>query len=95
MTEVAKDDNQPTLRFQSLDLDPNLQKGIDDLGFEFATPIQSLTLPVTLQGKDVIGKAQTGTGKTAAFLITVINRLLNEPEQEERLNGLGCLPQCR
>ncbi|MCG8536999.1 MAG: ATP-dependent RNA helicase RhlB [Pseudomonadales bacterium] len=87
MTEVAKDDNQPTLRFQSLDLDPNLQKGIDDLGFEFATPIQSLTLPVTLQGKDVIGKAQTGTGKTAAFLITVINRLLNEPEQEERYNG--------
>lgn len=87
MTEVANEDNIPLLRFQSLNLDANLQKGIDELGFEYATPIQSLTLPITLQGKDVIGKAQTGTGKTAAFLITVINRLLNEPEQEERFNG--------
>jgi ATP-dependent RNA helicase RhlB len=75
------------IRFRELDLDPRLQQGIDDLGFEFATPIQSLALPRTLQGKDVIGKAQTGTGKTAAFLVTVINQLLKEPEQEERYNG--------
>ena len=77
----------PRVRFKELNLDPRLQQAIDDLGFEFATPIQSLALPHSLQGKDVIGKAQTGTGKTAAFLITVINRLLNEPEQEERYNG--------
>ena len=77
----------PQVRFKELDLDPRLQQAIDDQGFEFATPIQALALPHSLQGKDVIGKAQTGTGKTAAFLITVINRLLNEPEQEERYNG--------
>lgn len=75
------------IRFADLDLDPGLQQAIAELGFEYATPIQSLALPHTLQGKDVIGKAQTGTGKTAAFLITVLNRLLREPEQEERYNG--------
>ena len=83
---VGKTEPTP-LRFKDLKLEPTLQQGIDDLGFEFATPIQSLSLPYSLQGKDVIGKAQTGTGKTAAFLITVINRLLQEPEQEERFNG--------
>src|SRR5690606_38741402 len=75
------------IRFADLDLDARLQQAIAELGFEYATPIQSLALPHTLQGKDVIGKAQTGTGKTAAFLITVLNRLLREPEQEERYNG--------
>ncbi len=87
MTETVSKEVQPTLRFKELKLEPTLQQGIDDLGFEFATPIQALSLPHSLQGKDVIGKAQTGTGKTAAFLITVINRLLKEPEQEERYNG--------
>ncbi len=75
------------IRFADLQLDPRLQQGIDDLGFEYATPIQSLALPHSLQGKDVIGKAQTGTGKTAAFLITVLNQLLTKPEQQERYNG--------
>lgn len=87
MTETENNGNPPGLRFKELQLNPPLQQGIDDLGFEFATPIQAISLPISLQGKDVIGKAQTGTGKTAAFLITVINRLLNEPEQEERYNG--------
>ena len=88
MTEAEHKDNEsPLLRFASLQLESSLQQGIDEMGFEFATPIQSLALPYSLQGKDVIGKAQTGTGKTAAFLITVINRLLLEPEQEERFNG--------
>ena len=87
MTDTVTKTEPTPLRFKDLQLDPNLQKGIDDLGFEFATPIQSLSLPISLEGKDVIGKAQTGTGKTAAFLITVINRLLKEPEQEERFNG--------
>jgi len=86
MTETPTAE-QPKLRFKDLQLEPTLQQGIDDLGFEFATPIQALSLPISLQGRDVIGKAQTGTGKTAAFLVTVINRLLQEPEQEERFNG--------
>ncbi|MDY6921410.1 MAG: ATP-dependent RNA helicase RhlB [Pseudomonadota bacterium] len=87
MTDTVSHSEQPSLRFRELKLAPPLQQGIDDLGFEFATPIQALSLPISLAGRDVIGKAQTGTGKTAAFLITVINRLLQEPEQEERYNG--------
>ncbi|RLT93254.1 ATP-dependent RNA helicase RhlB [Ketobacter sp.] len=87
MTDTESKSEPSTLRFKDLNLVSTLQQGIDDLGFEFATPIQALSLPHSLQGKDVIGKAQTGTGKTAAFLITVINRLLKEPEQEERYNG--------
>ena len=53
--------------------------GIADAGFVFATPIQAKTLPLTLAGKDVAGQAQTGTGKTAAFLITIFSRLLKNP----------------
>lgn len=63
------------MRFAELGLDPDLLKAIDDLGFEYCTGIQSETLPLTLAGKDLIGQAQTGTGKTAAFLITAIQHL--------------------
>lgn len=80
-------EEKPRLPFAFLNLDPRLQKGIDEQGFSTCTPIQSEALPHTLLGKDVIGKAQTGTGKTAAFLITIIQNLLTTPEQEERYNG--------
>ncbi len=54
--------------------------GIAEAGFVFATPIQAKTLPIALAGRDVAGQAQTGTGKTAAFLITIFARLLqNKP----------------
>ena len=53
--------------------------GIAEAGFVFATPIQAKTLPITLAGRDVAGQAQTGTGKTAAFLITIFSRLLQKP----------------
>jgi ATP-dependent RNA helicase RhlB len=53
--------------------------GIAEAGFVFATPIQAKTLPITLPGRDVAGQAQTGTGKTAAFLITIFSRLLQKP----------------
>jgi len=61
--------------------------GIADLGFEYCSPIQAGTLPQTMQGHDAIGKAQTGTGKTAAFLITIINDFLANPIKEERYAG--------
>ncbi|MEY2909324.1 MAG: ATP-dependent helicase RhlB, partial [Pseudomonadota bacterium] len=67
-----------------LDLRPELLRGIADLGFEYCSPIQAKILPHTLQGHDAIGKAQTGTGKTAAFLITIFNDLLNHPVEGER-----------
>lgn len=64
------------LRFDSLALHESIQAGIRDAGFEFCTPIQASTLPIALRPSDVAGQAQTGTGKTAAFLIAAFQRLL-------------------
>lgn len=71
-------------RFSELEIHPDVQKGIDDIGFEFCTPIQALSLPIALQGKDVSGQAQTGTGKTAAFLIACFHKLLNNERKESK-----------
>lgn len=70
-------DHLSDLRFDSLVLDERIQAGIRDVGFEFCTPIQASTLPIALQQRDVAGQAQTGTGKTAAFLVAAFQRLLN------------------
>ncbi|MFV0478461.1 MAG: ATP-dependent RNA helicase RhlB [Parahaliea sp.] len=74
-------------RFHDLGLCDELMHGIADLGFKYCSPIQASVLPHTLQGHDAIGKAQTGTGKTAAFLITVFNDLLCNPVEGERFLG--------
>lgn len=70
--------------FDKFALEQPLRDAIDKLGFEYCTPIQAESLVYTLQGHDVTGRAQTGTGKTAAFLITIINDLLKNPIEEER-----------
>ena len=70
--------------FEQFDLHPTLARGLADCGFTRCTPIQALSLPVALAGHDVAGQAQTGTGKTAAFLVTVFNRLLTCPALAER-----------
>lgn len=75
------------VQFSSFNLEPALEKAISDLGYEFCTPIQAQSLRYTLRGYDVTGKAQTGTGKTAAFLITIINDLLKNPMQDSRYIG--------
>lgn len=72
------------ITFSSFELHPALLAGLDAAGFTRCTPIQALTLPVALPGGDVAGQAQTGTGKTLAFLIAVINRLLTHPALAER-----------
>ena len=74
-------------RFHDLDLRDELMHGIADLGFKYCSPIQASVLPHTLQGHDAIGKAQTGTGKTAAFLITIFNDMLLHPVEGERFVG--------
>jgi len=71
-----KDNHLTKIKFSSLNIDPLIIKGINDLNFKFCTPIQSESLPIALQGKDVAGQAQTGTGKTAAFLISAIQRII-------------------
>ena len=63
-------------RFDAFGLPAELQSALDEAGFIYCTPIQERTLPITLNGGDVAGQAQTGTGKTAAFLVTVITRIL-------------------
>ncbi|MFC3240971.1 ATP-dependent RNA helicase RhlB, partial [Luteimonas padinae] len=70
--------------FSSFDLHPRLQAGLEAAGFTRCTPIQALTLPVALPGGDVAGQAQTGTGKTLAFLVAVVNRLLTRPALADR-----------
>jgi ATP-dependent RNA helicase RhlB len=72
------------ISFSSFDLRPELLAGLEAAGFSRCTPIQALTLPITLAGRDVAGQAQTGTGKTLAFLITVMNRLMTRPALAER-----------
>lgn len=72
------------LSFDNFELQQPLREAITKLGFEYCTPIQAQSLVHTLAGHDVTGRAQTGTGKTAAFLITIINDLLSNPVEEER-----------
>lgn len=74
-------------RFHDLDLPSEVMHAIADLGFEYCSPIQARALPYTLNGQDVVGKAQTGTGKTAAFLLGIIDDLLKNPLPEERFAG--------
>ncbi|TAA25523.1 MULTISPECIES: ATP-dependent RNA helicase RhlB [Pseudoxanthomonas] len=70
--------------FNSFPLHPDLLAGLEAAGFSRCTPIQALTLPVALAGRDVAGQAQTGTGKTLAFLVAVMNRLLTRPALADR-----------
>jgi ATP-dependent RNA helicase RhlB len=72
------------IAFSSFDLHPALQAGLEAAGFTRCTPIQALTLPIALAGRDVAGQAQTGTGKTLAFLVALMNRLLTRPALADR-----------
>ncbi len=74
-------------RFHDFDLPDALMRAIADQGFSYCSPIQAKSLPYTLRGGDVVGKAQTGTGKTAAFLISVIYDLLKNSIEHQRYAG--------
>ena len=75
------------VRFASLDLESSILRGLEDAGFEYCTPIQAQSLPALLAGRDVEGQAQTGTGKTAAFLVGIMNVLLREPRAANAEDG--------
>src|SRR5246127_5332529 len=70
--------------FASLGLHPKVMDGIRQAGFTQCTPIQAQTLPIALAGRDVAGQAQTGTGKTAAFLVAMYQALLTRPVSDNR-----------
>jgi ATP-dependent RNA helicase RhlB len=77
-------DHLSNTEFKSLNLPARLLEGIEASGFTLCTPIQAETLPLSLAGQDVAGQAQTGTGKTAAFLIACFAFLLNNPASDKR-----------
>jgi ATP-dependent RNA helicase RhlB len=76
--EKMSDAHLSQLTFESLNIAESLKRGVAELGYSRCTPIQAQTLPIALAGRDVAGQAQTGTGKTAAFLIALFNRLLTD-----------------
>ncbi len=74
-------------RFHEFALPLPMMRAISDLGFEYCTPIQSASLPISLADYDITGQAQTGTGKTAAFLITIMTRLWEQPLDRLQMKG--------
>src|SRR6202166_1099768 len=78
------DEHLSSMTFGSLPLTAAVAQGIVDAGFTYCTPIQAQTLPLALQGRDVAGQAQTGTGKTAAFLVALYQSLLTRPAVSNR-----------
>ena len=82
-SDASEDQPADGLAFADLELTPPLMQGINDAGFTHCTPIQSRSLPIALGGRDVAGQAQTGTGKTAAYLIAMFQYLAARPAIEE------------
>ena len=74
-------------RFHDFDLPSEVMHGIADLGFKYCTEIQALSLEQALAGKNIAGKAQTGSGKTAAFLVAILTRYLRTPESRAKTGG--------
>ncbi len=79
------------MTFKEFGLDESLLEGIEASGYENATPVQQQVIPLILKGKDIIASAQTGTGKTAAFLLPIINRLLAS-RHDDQINALVIVP---
>ncbi|RLK48588.1 ATP-dependent RNA helicase RhlB [Alkalispirillum mobile] len=77
-----KNEHLSDTRFDTLGLHDSLMDGLQRAGFEYCTPIQAATLPKALEGRDIAGQAQTGTGKSAAFLLATMQRLMTVPVEE-------------
>ena len=88
LTEVLPEEGKT--RFTDLPLAKEILAGIQTLGFKYCTPIQALCLPAALEGRDLAAKAQTGTGKTAAFLASCMTRLIQNPLPPEQRKGGAC-----
>jgi ATP-dependent RNA helicase RhlE len=80
------------LKFSAFNFDSRLQEGIEASNYETATPIQAQVIPHILEGKDILGFAQTGTGKTAAFLLPLLHKILQEPHDNSSITGLIIVP---
>lgn len=80
------------MTFKELGLTDTLLAGIDSMGFKQATPVQEQVIQPILAGRDIIASAQTGTGKTGAFLLPIIHKLITEPHDEHKINALIIVP---
>jgi ATP-dependent RNA helicase RhlE len=80
------------LNFRELGLDEKLLEGIDSMGYETATPVQAQVIQPILAGKDIIASAQTGTGKTAAFLLPIIHKMITSHHAAHQINALIIVP---
>jgi ATP-dependent RNA helicase RhlE len=80
------------LDFNDFGFDDDLMDGIDAMGYRTATPVQAQVIPHIIAGKDIIAAAQTGTGKTAAFLLPIIHKLLTQPHDHDKINALVIVP---
>ena len=80
------------MRFDELDLEDEILDGLEDMNFREMTPVQEHTIPVILEGRDIIGCAQTGTGKTAAYTLPLLNKLLLEGNPDNVVKSLIIVP---
>ena len=84
-TDTTPDEADAVVTFADLGLDHHLLKSIKEAGYETPTPIQAATIPALLAGRDVVGLAQTGTGKTAAFALPILNQLNPKAKKPQAL----------
>lgn len=80
------------MKFSEFDLEPTILEGLEAMRFEEATPVQEATIPVIMEGKDIIAVAQTGTGKTAAYLLPILNKLTKHPHESNKVNAIIMTP---
>ena len=80
------------MKFTELNFHPDILEAIDAAGYDEPTPIQEQVIPIIMQGRDIIACAQTGTGKTAAFLLPLLHRLVTEPSSEHDISALIIVP---
>lgn len=80
------------MRFEDMGLEEPVLQGLDSMNFQEATPVQEHTIPIILEGKDIIGCAQTGTGKTAAYILPVLNQLAKDDTQQDVISTIIMAP---
>ena len=80
------------MTFEELPLEDEILDGLQAMNFTEATPVQEQTIPLILEGRDVIACAQTGTGKTAAFILPLLNNLLTDDHDENAINAIIMAP---
>ncbi|MCX6293913.1 MAG: DEAD/DEAH box helicase, partial [Sphingobacteriales bacterium] len=80
------------MKFLDFNFDNRLMEGIDAAGYEEATPVQQEVIPHILAGKDLIAAAQTGTGKTAAFLLPLIQKIITSTQTNNSITALVIVP---